>query len=59
MLRPEPTSDDNGITAEVPGGLNSGGAGAVWMADQYPMTLSMFEHIARGALLNWWQSVTP
>jgi hypothetical protein len=59
MLRPEPTTDENGTPAEVPGGLNSGGAGGVWMADQYPMTLSMFEYITRGALLRWWRTLTP
>ena len=57
MLRPEPSSDDCGTPDEIPGGMNSGGAGGVWMADQYPMTLSMFEYIARGALLNWWRSM--
>lgn len=58
MLCPKPTIDKNGAPAEVPGGLNSGGAGGVWMADQYPMTLSMFEYITRGALLKWWRTKT-
>lgn len=58
MLRPKPSTDEKGTPAEVPAGLNSGGAGGVWMADQYPMTLSMFEYITRGALLKWWRSMT-
>lgn len=58
MLREAPAVDGNGTPAEIPGGLNSGGAGGVWMADQYPMTLSMFEYITRGAILKWWQTAT-
>ena len=39
-----------------------GGAAAaqgdhVWLARDIPMTLQFFEHIARGALLNWWMSL--
>lgn len=59
MLAQEPSQDPHGTPAEVPDGLNSGGAGAVWMADQYPMTLSMFEYIVRGVLLNWWRKLMP
>jgi hypothetical protein len=30
---------------------------ASWKAEQTPMLLNAFEHIARGALLNWWRSL--
>lgn len=32
---------------------------ASWKAEQTPMLLNTFEHIARGALLNWWKSLGP
>jgi hypothetical protein len=57
MLNPQPRTDPDGVPDEVPGGLNAGGLGGRWMAEDYPMTLSMFEHITRGALLAWWESL--
>ena len=42
---------------EVPFGLNSGGLGGIWDAAEVPMLLSTFEHIARGALLIWWDEL--
>jgi hypothetical protein len=42
---------------EVPFGLASGSGGATWTIDKTPMLLNTFEHIARGALLNWWNTV--
>ena len=40
---------------EVPIGLSAGTRGATWAAKDTPMLLHMFEHIARGALLNWFR----
>lgn len=54
MLWEAPSKDENGVLEERPMGHSSGAMGAVWMAEEYPMTLSMFEHIVRGALLKWW-----
>jgi hypothetical protein len=53
----EPRSEGPGIWDEIPGGLNAGGLGGVWMADDTPMLLSTFEYIARGALLRWWDDL--
>lgn len=50
-------TDPEGTPAEVPMGHSVGGRGGIWTADEYPMTLSMFEHITRGALLKWWQEL--
>lgn len=39
---------------EKPLGLAMSTKNASWKIDQTPMLLNAFEHIARGALLNWW-----
>ena len=41
---------------EKPDGLARASRNASWKADQTPMLLNTFEHVARGALLNWWKS---
>lgn len=48
---------DGEVPEEVPAGLASGALGATWLADDTPMLLHTFAHIARGALLNWWTSM--
>lgn len=53
----QPRDEENGATQEVPWGLNTGGLGGVWDAKEAPMLLSMFEYIARGSLLNWWDEL--
>jgi hypothetical protein len=52
-----PRPEESGAMQEVPGGLNAGGLGGVWMAAETPMLLSTFEYIARGALLRWWDEL--
>ncbi|WP_316168942.1 MULTISPECIES: hypothetical protein [unclassified Bradyrhizobium] len=42
---------------ERPPGLGTLAMNASWPAEQTPMLLNTFEHIARGALLNWWISL--
>ncbi len=42
---------------EKPQGVAMYSRNARWKADQTPMLLNTFEHIARGALLNWWKSL--
>ena len=42
---------------EVPHGLAMSSRNASWKIDQTPMLLNTFEHIARGALINWWKSL--
>lgn len=54
----EPQVDGSGAIQETPSGLNTGGLGGVWHAAETPMLLSGFEHIARGALLHWWDELT-
>jgi hypothetical protein len=46
---------------ELPGagGTAAGFGDNVWLARDTPMTFHLFEHIARGALLAWWESLLP
>jgi len=53
----EPRIELNDAVQEVPYGLSTSGLGGSWMADEAPMLLSTFEHIARGALLRWWDEL--
>jgi hypothetical protein len=53
----EPRLSETGAVQEVPFGLNTSAAGAIWHAKEYPMLLATFEYIARGALLNWWNEL--
>jgi hypothetical protein len=39
---------------EKPLGKAIGAMGSVWLAEDTPILLHLFEHIARGALLRWW-----
>lgn len=48
---PDPTPQ------EVPIGLAMSARGASWKREQTPMVLNTFEHIVRGALINWWNSL--
>lgn len=57
MLEPPRVEEPSGAFGEAPLGLNSGGLGGVWDAKETPMLLSTFEHIARGALLVWWDEL--
>jgi hypothetical protein len=43
--------------AERPIGLAAAGLGGVWVAEDLPMVLATFHHLARGALLNWWDAL--
>jgi hypothetical protein len=42
---------------EKPQGLAMSSRNASWKAEQTPILLNTFEHIARGTLLNWWKSL--
>jgi hypothetical protein len=42
---------------EVPAGMAVNSRGATWRRDRTPMLLHLFEYLARGALLGWWQSL--
>lgn len=53
----QPRIEPNGAVQEVPYGLSSSGRGGSWTTDEAPMLLSTFEHIARGALLRWWDEL--
>jgi hypothetical protein len=44
------------VPAEIPIGLGASTLGATWVKKDMPMMLNTFEHIVRGALLNWWSS---
>ncbi|PZF28213.1 hypothetical protein [Curtobacterium sp. MCPF17_051] len=53
----EPRIELNDAVQEVPYGLSTSGLGGSWMADEAPMLLATFEHIARGALFRWWDEL--
>jgi hypothetical protein len=38
---------------------SAGGRGGMWKPDEIPMMLHVFEHITRGVLLRWWESMLP
>lgn len=40
--------------SEKPGGTATSFLGGTWTHEDVPMHLHVFEHIARGAILNWW-----
>lgn len=46
-----------GFHHERPSGLAAGTNEAAWISGDLPMLLHVFEHIARGAILNWWRSL--
>jgi hypothetical protein len=45
--------------AEKALGLGAAYGNHTWTAGDLPMLLHTFEHIVRGALLNWWESLAP
>lgn len=55
MCYPPMISD--GMPDEVPCGLATMVNGGVWIIDDTPILLHTFEHMVRGALLNWWVSL--
>jgi hypothetical protein len=57
MCEPPATVDSSGALAEIPLGLAARQGNATWEAKDIPMLLHTFEHIVRGALLNWLQSL--
>lgn len=48
-----------GVASERILGLGIQQRGSVWLACELPMTLHLFEHIARTAILGWWRSLLP
>ncbi len=48
---------EGGVYGEIPLGLAMSSQGATWQRAQTPMLLHTFEHIARGAILNWWSGL--
>ncbi len=48
---------DSVAVQEKPFGLATSSRGASWKSEKTPMLLNTFEHIVRGALLNWWASL--
>jgi hypothetical protein len=54
-----PSRLDGGAHSEKPPWLATAYLGGVWRAEDLPMVLNVFHHIARGALLNWWDHLAP
>ena len=52
----EPPSQGN-LHFERPSGLATGTNEAAWVAADLPMLLHVFEHVARNAVLTWWDSL--
>lgn len=59
MMCSQPHRDDKDRTraryAEIPVGLAMAVSGGAWKKKDAPMQLHVFEHIVRGALLEWWK----
>jgi len=53
---PPPMSDHPPIPSEIPMGATAT-LGGVWLAEDMPMLMPVFEYITRGVLLNWWKAV--
>jgi hypothetical protein len=53
----EPAFSEGGAFSEKPLGLAAMVSGAVWVAEDTPLMLHVFEYIVRGALLKWWESI--
>jgi len=54
-----PRVDGGEVPAERPPGLSAWAYDASWLAEDTPMLLATFEYVARGALCNWWASLSP
>jgi hypothetical protein len=48
---------DSVAVQEKPDGLAMSSRNASWKIDKTPMLLNTFEHLVRGALMNWWASL--
>jgi hypothetical protein len=46
------------LAEKLPGGA-AGGFGGIWRSTHIPMLLHVFEHLTRGTLLRWWESLAP
>ena len=57
MCHPPDTLGHEVGVGEIPTGLATSTKGGIWLNEDTPMLLHTFEYIARGALLNWWQSL--
>lgn len=60
-MRPQQDDTDRARPryAEIPPGLAMAVAGGSWEKKDAPMQLHIFEHIVRGALLEWWKWCLP
>lgn len=56
--QPRPIGDPP-VPNEIPIAVATRAYGATWQREDTPMLLHMFEYIAGGALLEWWQSMVP
>jgi hypothetical protein len=60
MCEPPAAIPDSNAPSEIPIGLATSTLGGVWKAEDTPILLHVFEHIARNAILSWWRSLdTP
>lgn len=54
MCYPPHRLGDDGVLTEKPSGLASATLGGVWVANDIPIHLHIFEYIVRSVLLTWW-----
>jgi len=59
MCQPAFKRDDWDAPYEKPYGLASSYLGGTWLVEDTPLLLHTFNYIARGVLLNWWNSLVP
>lgn len=45
--------------SETPTGIATAAQGGVWLSEDTPMHFHTFEHIVRGALIQWWSQGAP
>lgn len=59
MFEPPRRIVEGDAVAERPIGVANATKGGVWVIDDMPMLLHIFEHIARNVLLAWWRQAVP
>lgn len=59
MCQPPVHRDENGIPSEIPTMYAMSTRGGVWLTEDAPISLHIFEYIVRHTLLAWWKSLVP
>ena len=54
-----PPHNCEGVFSERPFGFGASVGTVTWRVEDTPLLLNTFVHLARGALMNWWESMLP